>query len=85
MVRKQKEMGYDFLKLHPGLTKENFAAISSTAKEVGIPFVGHVSHAVGIWRAIDAGYSSIDHLDGFVEGMVPNAEAMTEQQVGRHK
>ena len=82
MVRKQKEMGYDFLKLHPGLTKETFAAISSTAKEVGIPFVGHVSHAVGIWRAIDAGYSSIDHLDGFVEGMVPNAEAMTDQQVG---
>jgi len=82
MVRKQKEMGYDFLKLHPGLTKETFAAISSTAKEVGIPFVGHVSHAVGVWRAIDAGYSSIDHLDGFVEGMVANAEAMTEQQVG---
>lgn len=82
MVRKQKEMGYDFLKLHPGLTKETFAAISSTAKEVGIPFVGHVSHAVGVWRAIEAGYSSIDHLDGFVEGMVPNAEAMTEQQIG---
>ena len=82
MVRKQKEMGYDFLKLHPGLTKETFAAISLTAKEVGIPYVGHVSHAVGVWRAIDAGYSSIDHLDGFVEGMVPNAEAMTEQQVG---
>ncbi len=82
MVRKQKEMGYDFLKLHPGLTKETFAAISSTAKEVGIPFVGHVSHAVGVWRAIDAGYSSIDHLDGFVEGLVENSEAMTEQQVG---
>ena len=82
MVLKQKEMGYDFLKLHPGLTKETFAAISSTAKEVGIPFVGHVSHAVGVWRAIDAGYSSIDHLDGFVEGLVPASEAMTEQQVG---
>jgi imidazolonepropionase-like amidohydrolase len=82
MVRKQKEMGYDFLKLHPGLTKETFAAISTTAKEVGIPFVGHVSHAVGVWRAIDAGYSSIDHLDGFVTGLVPNVESMTEQQVG---
>ena len=82
MVRKQKEMGYDFLKLHPGLTKETFAAISTTAKEVGIPFVGHVSHAVGVWRAIDAGYSSIDHLDGFVTGLIPNVEAMTEQQVG---
>jgi imidazolonepropionase-like amidohydrolase len=82
MVRKQKEAGYDFLKLHPGLTKETFAAISSTAKEVGIPFVGHVSFGVGVWRAIEAGYSSIDHLDGFVEGLVPNIESMAEQQAG---
>lgn len=82
MVRNQKQAGYDFLKLHPGLTKDNFAAIASTAKEVGIPFVGHVSFGVGIWRAIDAGYSSIDHLDGFVEGMVPGIEMMVEQQAG---
>jgi imidazolonepropionase-like amidohydrolase len=45
-------------------------------------FVGHVSFDVGIWRAIDAGYSSIDHLDGFVEGMVPGIEQMNEQQTG---
>ncbi len=82
MVRNQKEAGYDFLKLHPGLTKEIFAAIASTAKEVGIPFVGHVSFGVGVWRAIDAGYSSIDHLDGFIEGMVPGIENMVEQQAG---
>jgi len=82
MVRNQKEAGYDFLKLHPGLTKETFASIASTAKEVGIPFVGHVSFGVGVWRAIDAGYSSIDHLDGFIEGMVPGIENMVEQQAG---
>ncbi|HEX6893067.1 MAG TPA: amidohydrolase family protein [Chryseolinea sp.] len=82
MVRSQKQAGYDFLKLHPGLTKENFASIATTAKEVGIPFVGHVSFGVGVWRAIDAGYSSIDHLDGFIEGMVPGIENMVEQQAG---
>ncbi|HEX6226302.1 MAG TPA: amidohydrolase family protein [Chryseolinea sp.] len=81
-VREQKAAGYDFLKLHPGLTMETFPAIVSTAKEVGIPFVGHVSFKVGIWRAIEAGYSSIDHLDGFVEGLVPEIENMTEQQTG---
>lgn len=82
MVRKQKEAGYDFLKLHPGLTKETFGAISSTANEVGIPFAGHVSFGVGVWRAIDAGYSSIDHLDGFVEALVPGIDTLTEQQAG---
>ena len=82
MVREQKAAGYDYLKLHPGLTKDNFAAISKTAKEVGIPFAGHVSFGVGVWRAIDAGYSSIDHMDGFVEAMVPGIESMVEQQTG---
>jgi len=82
MVRDQKKAGYDFLKLHPGLTKENFAAIATTAKEVNIPFAGHVSYDVGVWRAIEAGYASIDHLDGFVESLVPGIENIPEQQVG---
>lgn len=81
MVREQKAAGYDYLKLHPGLTMETFPVMVTTAKEVGIPFVGHVSFKVGIWNAIDAGYSSIDHLDGFIEGMVPGIENM-EQQAG---
>jgi imidazolonepropionase-like amidohydrolase len=82
MVKKQKAAGYDYLKLHPGLTREKFDAIAATAKEAGIPFAGHVSFGVGVWRAIEAGYSSIDHMDGFIEGMVPGIENMTQQQAG---
>lgn len=81
LVRKQKEAGYDFLKLHPGLTVETFTAMANTAKEVGIPFAGHVSYDVGVWRAIDAGYATIDHLDGFVESLVPKEE-QSEQTNG---
>lgn len=82
LVREQKAAGYDYLKLHPGLTNETFSAIAKTAKEVGIPFAGHVSFRVGIWKAIDAGYSSIDHLDGFIEGMVPGIDSLDEQKTG---
>jgi imidazolonepropionase-like amidohydrolase len=82
MVKDQKKAGYDFLKLHPGLTKENFAAIAAAAKEVNIPFAGHVSFDVGVWRAINAGYASIDHLDGFIESLVPGIENMKEQETG---
>jgi imidazolonepropionase-like amidohydrolase len=82
MVKDQKKAGYDFLKLHPGLTKENFAAIVATAKEVNIPFAGHVSFDVGVWRALNAGYATIDHLDGFVESLVPGIENMKEQETG---
>lgn len=82
MVRDQKKAGYDFLKLHPGLTNENFSAIASTANEVNIPFAGHVSLDVGVWRAIDAGYASIDHMDGFIESLVPGIETMKQEDIG---
>jgi imidazolonepropionase-like amidohydrolase len=81
-VRKQKAAGYDYLKLHPGLTRAKFDSIAATAHRVGIPFVGHVSAGVGVWRAIEAKYSSIDHLDGFIEGMVPGIEKMSDQEMG---
>jgi imidazolonepropionase-like amidohydrolase len=82
MVRQQKQAGYDFLKLHPGLNNETFASIASTANQEGIPFAGHVSYSVGVWRAIEAGYASIDHMDGFVESLVPELEAIPEQEAG---
>ncbi|MFI5129371.1 MAG: amidohydrolase family protein [Chitinophagales bacterium] len=82
MVKQQKQAGYDFLKLHPGLNVEKFEAISKTAKEVNIPFAGHVSFDVRIGRAIDAGYATIDHLDGFIESLVPGIESIKEQEAG---
>lgn len=82
MVRQQKKAGYDFLKMHPGLSRAKFDSIAATANKLKIPFAGHVSFGVGVWRAIEAGYSSIDHLDGFVEGLVPGIETMVEQQTG---
>lgn len=82
MVRQQKQAGYDFLKMHPGLSRQKFDSIAATAKKVGIPFAGHVSFGVGVWRAAEAGYSSIDHLDGFVEALVPDIKNYVEQQTG---
>ncbi len=66
-----KEDGYDFLKMHPGLKLEVFNEIVKIANEVGIPFAGHVSVDVGIRNALESGYASVDHIDGFLEGLVP--------------
>lgn len=82
MVRQQKQAGYDFLKLHPGLTPQTFGPIVQTAKEVNIPFAGHVSYEVGVWRAIEAGYASIDHMDGFIEALIPGIDTIPEQSTG---
>jgi imidazolonepropionase-like amidohydrolase len=67
MVRHQAREGYDLLKLHPGLSLEVFEAIVDEANKVGIDFSGHISHAVGLRRALSAGYGTIDHLDRYME------------------
>ena len=71
-VTQYKEDGYDFLKLHPGLKREVFDEVVKTAKEVGIKYAGHVAIDVGVNHAIENGYATIDHVDGFIEGLVPS-------------
>ncbi|MBV6427814.1 MAG: Adenine deaminase [Haliscomenobacter sp.] len=72
-VAQYKKEGYDFLKIHPGITLPVMEALVQTAREAGIPFAGHVPVEVGVRKAIEMGYASIDHLDGFVEGLVPES------------
>jgi imidazolonepropionase-like amidohydrolase len=69
LAREYAAAGFDFLKLHPGLKREVFDAIAKAADEAHIAFAGHVSQAVGIERALEARYSVIDHLDGYLEGL----------------
>ncbi|WP_103070639.1 amidohydrolase family protein [Aquimarina sediminis] len=77
----QKE-GYDFLKIHPGITKDVFDQIVKTAHEIGIPFSGHVPVDVGIKHAMESKYASIDHIDGFLEGLVPESENVNPKDNG---
>ena len=70
-VRAQHAAGYDFIKIHPGLSAEEFMAIASTANELGMPFAGHVPVAVGVENALRAGMATIDHLDGYLAAMLP--------------
>ncbi|HEX2122938.1 MAG TPA: amidohydrolase family protein [Thermoanaerobaculia bacterium] len=66
-VRTQKKEGWDLLKVHPGLTLEEYDAMAKTAREEGIRFGGHVPAAVGLMHAIEMGQETFDHIDGYVE------------------
>jgi imidazolonepropionase-like amidohydrolase len=70
LVAEQKAAGYDFLKIHPGIGGEAFDTLAATARRLGIRFAGHVPLDVGLARALETGYASIDHLDGYVEAML---------------
>lgn len=66
-VRTQKKEGWDLLKVHPGLTREEYDAMAKTAAEEKMRFGGHVPAEVGLLRALDAGQETFDHIDGYAE------------------
>jgi len=70
-VRSQHAAGYDFLKIHPGLDANEYAAITDVANELGMPFAGHVPVAVGLDEALASGMATIDHLDGYLAALMP--------------
>ena len=74
-VREQHAAGYDFLKVHPGMSPESFEAMAATAQEVGISFGGHVTASVGLWRSLAAGQTTVDHLDGYLNVITPDSAA----------
>ncbi|HEX6362090.1 MAG TPA: amidohydrolase family protein [Albitalea sp.] len=70
-VREAKRLGFDLLKVHEGLSAEAYAAIVRTAREVGLPWGGHVSQFVGVPGALAAKQSTIDHLDDYLDALNP--------------
>lgn len=71
MVENQHAAGYDFIKIHPGPSREEFEAVAETAKALGMPVAGHVPVAVGVRRALELDMATIDHLDGYFAAMLP--------------
>lgn len=71
-VIEQKKAGYDLIKVHEGLSPETYSAIVAAANREQIPFAGHVTATVGLPRALAARQTSIEHLDGYLQAMVPD-------------
>jgi imidazolonepropionase-like amidohydrolase len=78
MVKDQKAAGYDFLKIHPGVKRDVFDAMAAAADAAGIRFAGHVPLDVGLMRALEARYATIDHIDGYVEALAREGASGSE-------
>jgi imidazolonepropionase-like amidohydrolase len=70
MVIDQAEAGFDFIKVHMGITLPIYDAVVAAAQAERMPFAGHVAEDVGLQRALSAGQASIDHLDGYFPALV---------------
>lgn len=82
MVTDQKKAGYDLLKIHPGVPRVAFDSLAATANRLRIPFAGHVPLEIGLDVALTSKYSTIDHLDGFIEAMYSGVQPLTPQVNG---
>ncbi|MEH6512308.1 MAG: amidohydrolase family protein [Maribacter arcticus] len=81
-VTQYQKDGYDFLKIHPGIQRDVFDQAVETANKVGITFAGHVPVDVGVRHALESNYASIDHVDGFLEGLVPTSANVKADENG---
>jgi imidazolonepropionase-like amidohydrolase len=57
-----KKLGVDVVKIHTGLSRGSFLAAASRARELNIPFAGHVPRSVSAMEASEAGMRSLEHL-----------------------
>jgi imidazolonepropionase-like amidohydrolase len=88
-VQQQVAEGWDLLKVHPGLTLEEYTALATAANELGLAFAGHIPDEVGLENALKLGQQTIDHLDGymsFANGMnAPVNEAKLKEAIALSK
>jgi hypothetical protein len=73
LMREHHAAGYDLVKLHPGVTRASYDSAVAVGRAIGITLGGHVPAEVGIEHAIATRLSTVDHLDGFIEGAVSPA------------
>ncbi len=70
LVRAHHAAGYDFQKIHPGLSLATWDHMAEVANGLRLTFAGHVPSDVGLLHALETGISTVDHLDGCVEAIV---------------
>lgn len=54
--------GYEFVKTYPSIPREAFLEIMRTARELGIPVMGHGNYNVTFPELAQLGYYSIEHI-----------------------
>ncbi|KZN61239.1 amidohydrolase family protein [Pseudoalteromonas luteoviolacea] len=63
-AKAQYEKGYDFIKIHPGMSDAEFQSVAKQARALEFDFSGHVTAETGILKSIELGQGTIEHLDG---------------------
>ena len=77
-VAEMDSLGFDYLKVYSGLSRESFLALADEARRRGVPIAGEVPNAVSPAEAAEAGMRSFEHLWNLFEWCVPGAGALRD-------
>lgn len=83
IVADQKARGYDFLKPYSRLSREAYEALAAAAARHGMALAGHAPIAVGLGGTLGAKQRSIEHLDGYLAGLVREGVALPDGMQAR--
>jgi hypothetical protein len=81
LVRQNHAEGWDFFKVLPGISSDDYRALVRTAREVGAAFGGHVPTKVGLQAVLEARQPIIDHLDGYLLRLGAYREALDDAKL----
>jgi imidazolonepropionase-like amidohydrolase len=80
-ARKQSAEGWDLLKVLGGMNRDAYDAMVAAAREVRMPFAGHVPPAVGLEHVLLRSQDTIDHLDMYAESIGGERAPVTDQAI----
>jgi len=80
-VRAHHAAGFDLLKLG-SIPADAYPRMAETAHALGMSFAGHIPDGVPLEMALDAKQASIDHLDRYVEFLVPPNTDTADREAG---
>lgn len=69
-VRRFAAEGFESIKVYHTLSREAYLAIADEARQLGVPFFGHVPFDVGVEEVLAEGQASIEHFRGYdIDGL----------------
>jgi imidazolonepropionase-like amidohydrolase len=74
-VRKAKQEGADFIKVHDNFLRQSYFALIDEAKRLNLPVEGHVPTSITAEEASNAGQKSIEHSTGLDAGKADGSKA----------
>lgn len=80
-VRDYRAAGYDLIKIG-SVPREAYLAMAQAANAINMPFGGHIPEGVRLTDALDRRQISIDHLDRYVEFLVPEGADIAGRPAG---